>query len=82
MDNKGELEHQVLMIKAHINELEGYAQQQRVNLDKIFNDIRHKILEREQLLKKKVSDSLESEQKLMKTKISDLLLHIKRVNDL
>ena len=69
MDNKGELEHQVLMIKAHINELEGYAQQQRVNLDKIFNDIRHKILEREQLLKKKVSDSLESEQKLMKTKI-------------
>tara|TARA_B110000285_G_C15009301_1_gene555568 strand:+ start:216 stop:428 length:213 start_codon:yes stop_codon:yes gene_type:complete len=70
------------MIKAHINELEGYAQQQRVNLDKIFNDIRHKILEREQLLKKKVSDSLESEQKLMKTKISDLLLHIKRVNDL
>ena len=57
------------MIKAHINELEGYAQQQRVNLDKIFNDIRHKILEREQLLKKKVSDSLESEQKLMKTKI-------------
>jgi hypothetical protein len=36
-----------LRIKAHLNELEGYAASQRGAIDKIFNDVRVKINERE-----------------------------------
>ena len=48
---KNELVHKILMVRTHLQELEKKAAAQRQELNKMFNKIRQKIVEREQTLK-------------------------------
>jgi len=53
-------------------ELEESANRNRGEISKIFNEVRNKIIERETMLKKTISDTLEKEQEIFKTRIIGL----------
>jgi hypothetical protein len=48
-------------VKNHLVELEDSANKNRSEISKIFNEIRSRIIERETMLKKNISDILEKE---------------------
>lgn len=66
MEKKSELENQIIRIKSHLIQIEEKASERRQNLSSIFDEVRKKITEREQLLKKRISDMLDSERTLYK----------------
>ena len=69
---KSELEHQIFRIRGHLSDVESQAISQRQKLSGIYSEIKQKIIEREQKLKKEISDLLEQEQHNQKQKISSL----------
>ena len=53
-------------------DLEENANKNRSDISKIFNELRSKIIERETMLKKSISDLLEHEQHYFKQKVVSL----------
>lgn len=61
LTKENEAQHQIFRVKNHLVELEESANKNRTDISKIFNEIRSKIIERETMLKKNISDILEKE---------------------
>ena len=66
LERKDELEHQIIQIRSHLEVVEATAGERRETLSAIFDEVRQKILEREQTLKKRISKTLDSERTLLK----------------
>lgn len=82
LQKENEIQHQILRIKNHLIELEESANRNRGEISKIFNEVRNKIIERETMLKKTISDTLEKEQEIFKTRIIGLEEQLRCINDL
>lgn len=72
LQKENEVQHQIHRIKNYLGELEESANKNRSDISKIFNEIRNKIIERETNMKKQISDTLEKEQQLYKSRIVSL----------
>ena len=69
LHKESEVQHKIFRIKNHLSELEESANKNRSEISKIFNEIRNRIIERETMLKKQISDTLEYEQGYFKHRI-------------
>lgn len=69
IQKENEVQHQIFRVKNHLVELEEFANKNRTDISRIFNEIRSKIIERETYLKKQISDTLEKEQHYFKQRI-------------
>ena len=49
--------------------MEDQANRSRTEISRIFNEVRQKVIERETMIKKQISETLEREQQLFKHKI-------------
>lgn len=71
-----------MKIKQYLYEMEDSANKNRSEITKIYNDMRHKIIERESQLKKQISETLDREQIIYKKKISQLENQLDSISDL
>ena len=76
-----ELDSQILRIQSHLNSIEESARQEREKISQVFTEVRQKIVEREQLLKKRISDALDTQQALYKQRIQNLKDQIRCIAD-
>ena len=63
---KSKLETQILLMGDYLKKIEDKAKIERDQISAIFNEVRLKLIEREQLLKKRISEQLDTEQTLYK----------------
>lgn len=61
LQKENEVQHQIFRIKGHLGEMEDLANKSRSEISRIFNEVRNKIIERETIIKKQISDTLEKE---------------------
>jgi len=77
-----QIQQVTMQVKSHLHSLEDQANRNRTEITKIYNEIRTKLSERESVLKKSISETLEKEQVAFNRKINQLQTHVDIIKEL